>query len=387
MIPPILSITQSGIKPKNILQNEGQMARNYDGYQVVNQGDFAMNSMDLLTGWVDQSPFDGLTSPDYRVFRARNLEFINGRYFLYVFQLLYSRHIYYKFGQGVSNMGRWRLPADVFLNFPLPVPPRLEQAEISNYLDEKTAEIDGLIGKLGHQAELLERYRRELIARTVTRGLDPDAPMRDSGIDWAGDMPKTWRTQPFVALFSVEKKINSDLRIRNALQFRNGEIVVKPGWYPEDRKLDETLATYKVVTPGMIVINGLNLNYDFRTKRIGLVTQNGVITSAYITLSANLGIDERFASYLLKSMDSRLLFHGMAEGVRKILSWADIRREKIPVPPLREQTEIADFLEEKSAEIDTTIEGIKRQIELLGKYRKQVINDAVTGKIRVGEVA
>ena len=137
----------------------------------------------------------------------------------------------------------------------------------------------------------------------------------------------------------------------------------------------------------MIVINGLNLNYDFRTKRIGLVTQNGVITSAYITLSANLGIDERFASYLLKSMDSRLLFHGMAEGVRKILSWADIRREKIPVPPLREQTEIADFLEEKSAEIDTTIEGIKRQIELLGKYRKQVINDAVTGKIRVGEVA
>ena len=267
------------------------------------------------------------------------------------------------------------------------LPPLEEQIAIGIRLNQQTAEIDGLIAKLEREVGLLEQYRRELIAHTVTRGLDPDVPMKDSGIDWAGDIPKTWRTQPFVALFSIEKKINSDLRIRNALQFRNGEIVVKPGWDPEDRRLDETLATYKVVTPGMIVINGLNLNYDFKTKRIGLVTQNGVITSAYITLSVKPGIDERFISYLLKSMDSRLLFHGMTEGVRKILSWTDIRREKIPVPPLQEQTEIADYLEGKSAQIDSTIERINKQIELLGKYRKQVINDLVTGKVRVGEVA
>lgn len=383
----ILSITQHGIRPKNISENEGQMAANYDGYQEVFTGDFAMNSMDLLTGWVDQSQYDGLTSPDYRVFVATEPTLVHGPFYSYVFQSLYTRRIYYKYGRGVSNMGRWRLPAQTFLNFPLPNPSLVEQRVIADFLDAKTTEVDGVVGKLQREVELLERYRRELIARTVTRGLNADVPMKDSGVDWAGDIPKTWRTQPFVVLFSIEKKINSDLRIRNALQFRNGEIVVKPGWDPEDRRLDETLATYKVVTPGMIVINGLNLNYDFKTKRIGLVTQNGVITSAYITLSVKPGIDERFFSYLLKSMDSRLLFHGMTEGVRKILSWADIRREKIPVPPLQEQTEIADYLEGKSAQIDSSIEGINRQIELLGKYRKQVINDAVTGKVRVGEVA
>lgn len=288
-------------------------------------------------------------------------------------------------GSAKSTVDSIRKP--MLNGMPIAFPSVFDQRIITGFLDYRLPEIDGLVEKLQREVQLLERYRRELIAHTVTRGLDPDVPMKDSGIDWAGDIPKTWRTQPFVALFSIEKKINSDLRIRNALQFRNGEIVVKPGWDPEDQRLDETLATYKVVTPGMIVINGLNLNYDFKTKRIGLVTQNGVITSAYITLSVKPGIDERFISYLLKSMDSRLLFHGMTEGVRKILSWTDIRREKIPVPPLQEQTEIADYLEGKSAQIDSTIERINKQIELLEKYRKQIINDAVTGKVRVGEMA
>lgn len=262
-----------------------------------------------------------------------------------------------------------------------------EQRLIAEFLDRKTAEIDGLVGKLQREVELLERYRRELIAHTVTRGLDPDAPMKDSGIEWAGLVPDTWTTYPFMAIFRLEKRANTDLTSRNALQFKDGHIVAKPDWDNSDRSLDETLSSYKLVEPGMIVINGLNLNYDFKTKRIGLVTEPGVITSAYITLSLLPRGNERFVSYLLKSMDSRLLFHGMTEGVRKILAWRDIRRELLPIPPLDDQEAIANFLDSKMAEIDSTVAGINKQIELLGRYRKQVINDAVTGKVRVGEVA
>ncbi|MDU4703923.1 MAG: restriction endonuclease subunit S [Corynebacterium sp.] len=383
----ILSITQQGIRPKNISENEGQMAGTYDGYQEVFVGDFAMNSMDLLTGWVDQSPYDGLTSPDYRVFAPIEPRCVHGPFYSYVFQSLYTRRVYYKYGQGVSNMGRWRLPAQTFLNFPVPHPAIEEQRIIAKFIESKTSEIDALVETLVRQVELLERYRRELIARTVTRGLNPDVPMKDSGIEWAGLVPDTWTTYPFMAIFRLEKRANTNLASRNALQFKDGHIVAKPDWDNSDRSLDDTLSSYKLVEPGMIVINGLNLNYDFKTKRIGLVTEPGVITSAYITLSLLPRGNERFVSYLLKSMDSRLLFHGMTEGVRKILSWRDIRRELLPIPPLDDQEAIANFLDSKMAEIDATVAGINRQIELLGEYRKQVINDAVTGKVRVGEVA
>lgn len=287
----------------------------------------------------------------------------------------------------VTNTAKPSLVANDILPEKVPLPSECERTRISHFLVRKSAEIDGLVEKLQREAELLEQYRRELIARTVTRGLDPNAEMRESGIEWVGNMPAIWSTYPFVALLKHEKRINSDLEIRKALQFKNGTIVPKPDWDSEDVGLAEALSTYKLVQPGMIVINGLNLNYDFKTKRVGLVTESGAITSAYITLSVSRSANERFLSYLLKSMDSRLLFHGMTEGVRKILSWQDIRRELLPIPPIEEQISIANYLDDKVVEIDSATARINQQIELLGKYRKQVINDAVTGKVRVGEVA
>ena len=164
----VLSITQRGIMPKNIASNEGQIAENYSNYQLVEPGDFAMNHMDLLTGWVDISKYNGVTSPDYRVFVLLDKENNHNQYYLYLMQMCYTNRIFYGLGQGVSGMGRWRLQADKFLNFTIPVPSYEEQKEIAEYLDKKCAEIDSLIAKKTNLLTELENYKKSLIYEYVT---------------------------------------------------------------------------------------------------------------------------------------------------------------------------------------------------------------------------
>ena len=164
----ILSITQKGIKIKDISKNEGQLAQNYSNYQLVNIGNFAMNHMDLLTGWVDISKYAGVTSPDYRVFKFIDATGYNADYYLYLMQMCYMNKIFYGLGQGVSNLGRWRLQADKFLNFTIPEPPLKEQQEIADYLAEKCGEIDTLIVKKEVFVEEMEAYKKSLIYEYVT---------------------------------------------------------------------------------------------------------------------------------------------------------------------------------------------------------------------------
>ena len=133
----VLSITQRGIIPKDFSNNEGQFANSYANYQLVHKGDFAMNHMDLLTGWVDISKYEGVTSPDYRVFVLNDKNGMCPKYYLYMMQMCYSARIFYGLGQGVSGMGRWRLQADKFLNFYIPIPPYDEQKKIADYITDR----------------------------------------------------------------------------------------------------------------------------------------------------------------------------------------------------------------------------------------------------------
>ena len=164
----VLSITQSGIKIKNIKSNEGQLAADYSKYQLVEVGDFAMNHMDLLTGWVDCSMYNGVTSPDYRVFRNKNKNMYHSDYFLYFLQLCYKQKIFYGMGQGVSNLGRWRLPKENFLNTMVPVPKYEDQRKIANYLDKMVIQLDKVIGYRKQIIEKLEEYKKSLIYEAVT---------------------------------------------------------------------------------------------------------------------------------------------------------------------------------------------------------------------------
>ena len=163
----VLSITQQGLKVKDIKSGEGQLASDYSHYQIVEPGDFAMNHMDLLTGWIDLSDKTGVTSPDYRVFRTRTDD-VDKHYYLRVFQYYYSARVFYGFCKGISSKGRWRLPADAFRSIQVPLPPLSEQRRIANYLDEKCAQIDRAVAAKKVVITELKSYKQSLIYETVT---------------------------------------------------------------------------------------------------------------------------------------------------------------------------------------------------------------------------
>lgn len=168
----VLSITQQGLKVKDISTNEGQMAANYSGYQFVYPGDFAMNHMDLLTGYIDISKYFGVTSPDYRVFVLDDTENCYPEYYLQLFQLCYKRKIFYGYGRGAANQGRWRMPAVNFRNFEIPLPPYEEQKIISAKIQEINARIESACSKLESEISTLSEMKTRLVSDVVTGQID-----------------------------------------------------------------------------------------------------------------------------------------------------------------------------------------------------------------------
>lgn len=164
----VLSVTQKGLKIRDISNNEGQLASDYSKYQLVAPGDYVMNHMDLLTGWVDQAKQVGVTSPDYRVFRLKDPRNYNGDFFKYVMQNGYSSRVFFSLGNGVSRLGRWRLQTSTFKNIAVPVPPLKVQRQIASYLDQKCFEIDVVIATKRQQLETLSQYKKSLIYECVT---------------------------------------------------------------------------------------------------------------------------------------------------------------------------------------------------------------------------
>ena len=163
----ILSITQQGIKIKDITSGEGQLSMDYSKYQLIYKNEYAMNHMDLLTGYVDISKYDGVISPDYRVFTLEHQD-CDREYFLYLLQIGYKNRIFYAYGQGVSMLGRWRFPSDNFYNFFMPIPPLKEQVEIIEHVKEHTKKIDEAINLQQNQIEKLKEYKATLIDSVVT---------------------------------------------------------------------------------------------------------------------------------------------------------------------------------------------------------------------------
>lgn len=261
-----------------------------------------------------------------------------------------------------------------------------EQSITVKHLDTKTARIDGLIGKLTRQVELLERYRRELIAHTVTRGLNPDVPMKDSGIDWVGEIPGNWKTVSLSVITDENRRKNADLAEKNLLSLSYGEIIRKSIDLPFGL-LPASFDGYQVVDSGYIILRMTDLQNDKRSLRTGLAHERGIITGAYIGLIPRGAVVSSYLAWLLRFYDLAKVFYSLGGGVRQSANYKEVGKLSVLLPPIEEQQQIADYLDQKNAEIDSTISGIRKQIELLGRYRKQVINDLVTGKVRVEEVA
>lgn len=198
----VFSVTQQGLRVRNVNVYEGQLAANYSGYQFVYPGEFAMNHMDLLTGGVGIADHLGVTSPDYRVFRIFDEAHCYAPYYLKVFQICYRRHAFYRFGRGAANVGRWRLPADAFRNFEIPLPPYEEQIKIVQAIGDEEQKTQTAIECLKKQIDLLNDLKTRLISDTVTgkidvRGIEiPEYEFVDEDIDNADENLEQGAVEP-----------------------------------------------------------------------------------------------------------------------------------------------------------------------------------------------
>jgi hypothetical protein len=205
--------------------------------------------------------------------------------------------------------------------------------------------------------------------------------MKDSGVQWIGQVPKHWEVCRLGTIFKENVILNTEKREVNALQFKLGEIISKSKG--NSKYIPISLSGYNIVEPNVIMINGLNLSFDFISQRVALVKERGVITSTYIAIAPSSCVEDknttsRYVCYLLKAYDACKVLHAMGRGLRAILSYSVLSKIPIYLPPLSEQRAIADWLDAKCADIDAAIELQQRMIDKLKVYKTAVIHQAVT---------
>ena len=203
--------------------------------------------------------------------------------------------------------------------------------------------------------------------------------MKDGGIEWIGNIPASWKSVPMRYLFRECTTKNRLGQEKTALKFTYGTIIPKTNFDANtDDYVANTIMSYTVVHPGVIMINCLNLNYDFVSQRIGLVKDYGAITSAYLAIEPNNQVLSAYATYQLKSWDAAKAFHNMGTGVRKTLDFSELGKKHFVLPTLGEQKNIVAFLDSKCSEIDAISADIQKEIETLEQYKRSVITEAVT---------
>ena len=203
--------------------------------------------------------------------------------------------------------------------------------------------------------------------------------MQESGIEWIGAIPASWKLYPAGGLFKEVKEKNYHLKYTNPLQFKYGSIVGKGTNAIIDESTRASLCNYTCVKPNMIMINGLNLNFDFVSQRVAIVKQTGIITSAYLALKPDESrVNPDFACYLLKGYDSLHVFHGMGSGVRKTLQWKDFKNLQFILPPKEIQERIVQIIDGVVSRIDSLIYNLSSQIDKLRLYKQSLIMEIVT---------
>ena len=274
------------------------------------------------------------------------------------------------------------LSAENVANYYFIEPPVTKQRIISAFLDSKCSEIDSIISDIQSQIEALEEYKRSVITEAVTKGLDPDVEMRDSGIAWVGDIPAHWITHPLYFYFGERKNKNALGLETNLLSLSYGKIIRKD-INSNGGLLPESFNTYNIIEKDDIIIRPTDLQNDKRSLRTGIAREHGIITSAYIAMKAIKTVNPEYFHYLLHAYDVMKVFYNMGNGVRQGLNFSEFSRLMVFEPAIEEQNAIVSYLKEKCDEIDLAIAEKKQQIETIEEYKKSLIFEYVTGKKEV----
>lgn len=367
-------------------------ADSLEGYQLCYPDDLVMNIMLAWKGAQGTSAIKGLVSPSYGVFRP--LEGSCPRYYHYLMRTDQYKEYFKSYSSGIID-SRLRLYPEVFLHLNCHVPPLEEQQAIADYLDAKTTEIDALVVDCEREVGLLQEYRKAVISEVVTKGLDPDAPMKDSGVEWIGEIPETWLAAPLKHIVvSIESGTSLDGASWPASENEKGVLTLSAVYQSRfDANQNKAISTElygRLSCPlksGTLLISRCN-------------TSEWVGTAAYVTDAPdNLFLPDklwqltfdsdfvcRFIQYALQANAARNYFAALSVGASSTMqniAKSDLLATPIAIPNGNGVAEIVAYLDTKTAEIDALIDAKQTMADKLREYRRSLISEAVTGKFKV----
>ncbi len=367
-----------GVIPKDSRDdNHNMTSEDTSKYKYVKPGNFVVNKMKAWQGSVAVSDYEGIVSPAYYVYEFTDNLYYK-RYFHYLLRGCYKDEFMRL--SGGMRVGQWDLSSEDLDNTLVIIPPINEQRKIAEFLDKKCEEVDGLIADIQTQIDTLEQYKRSTITEAVTKGLNPTAQMKDSGLEWVGQIPNHWEVIPNKYLMSKRKIIQPIYKGEDILSLTvNG--VIKRDLENPSGKMPTSFDGYQVVYPNNLLMCLFDI--DVTPRCVGVIKDYGLTSPAYSQFILNEKADTNYYYYYYLSLDfTKELLH-LAKNQRHSLNEEQFGAIKAIVPPIDEQKTIAEYLDKKCAKIDACIEEKKQQISVLETYKKSIIFEYVTGKKEV----
>lgn len=381
----VLSVYRDyGVIPKDSRDdNHNVTSEDTSKYKYVKKGQLVINKMKAWQGSLAVSDYNGIVSPAYFIYDFTDEEY-NHKYFHYLVRSCYKEE--FKRISGGIREGQWDLSPEAFANTLALLPPLVEQKYIANYLDIQCSEIDATAEDIQKEISLLEEYKKSVITEAVTKGLNPDAEMKDSGIEWIGEVPKHWVTIRIGNAFSIRNERNYlPMEQVQLLSLYSGKGVFPTGEEGTTNRGNhaQTVADYKIVKKNDIVVN-IILAW---MGSLGISNYNGVVSPAYdVYIPNEEKVVPHYYHYVFRTSGIANECYRYGRGIM-MMRWrtysSEFKRIHVPFPPLEEQQQIADFLDSKCSEIDAIIADKKRQLDILADYKKSLIYEYVTGKKEV----
>ena len=370
---PPLSVTNKGIVPQ---LDTAAKTNAHDDRKLVKKGDFAINSRSDRRGSCGISDYDGSVSLINTILAPLNE--MNPGYYDWLFHTVQFGDEFYKFGHGIVD-DLWTTGWQEMKKITIPTPPLSEQKRIADFLDAKCAEIDVLTADIQTQIDTLEQYKRSVITETVTKGLNPNAEMKDSGVQWIGNMPSHWEViRGKYILRYMQKPVREDDGVITC--FRDGEVTLRSNRREDGFTMSDKEIGYQGIDVGDLVVHGM----DGFAGSIGISDSRGKASPVLNVLDTDQ--NKRYIMYYLRSMAYSDVFLALATGIRVRscdLRWNKLADLSYPVPPLGEQKAIVEHIDAVLAKADAVISDKKAQLATLDEYKKSLIFEYVTGKKEV----